>query len=89
MVPPFIASFDAYFGVSLELTIQVAGMRMRTTVNIDDDLIDTAQQLTGVKERTTLLRIALEALVERESARRLARLGGSEPEATDIPRRRA
>jgi Arc/MetJ family transcription regulator len=61
---------------------------MRTTVSLDDDLLTDAQQLTGLDERTALLREALKALIERESARRLARLGGSEPELRPIPRRR-
>jgi Arc/MetJ family transcription regulator len=62
---------------------------MRTTLNLDDDLLEEAQQLTGLSEKTALVRAALEALIERESARRLARLGGSEPELSDIPRRRS
>ena len=62
---------------------------MRTTINLDDELIREAQELTGVKERTALIREALRALIERESARRLARLGGSEPEVEAPPRRRA
>lgn len=62
---------------------------MRTTLNLDDDLLDEAQRLTGVTEKTALVRMALEALIERESARRLARLGGSEPELEDVPRRRS
>ena len=62
---------------------------MRTTVNIDDDLLTRAQDLTGIKERATLLRMALEALVEREAARRLARLGGSQPDAAETPRRQS
>jgi Arc/MetJ family transcription regulator len=62
---------------------------MRTTVALDDELLSDAQRLTGLKERTALLREALKALVERESARRLARLGGSEPDLCPIPRRRA
>jgi Arc/MetJ family transcription regulator len=61
---------------------------MRTTVSLDDDLLIDAQQLTGLGERTALLREALKALIERESARRLARLGGSEPDLHPIPRRR-
>jgi Arc/MetJ family transcription regulator len=61
---------------------------MRTTVSLDDDLVAIAQQYTGIQERSALLRAALTALVEREAARRLARLGGSEPDAQDIPRRR-
>ncbi len=60
---------------------------MRTTVNIDDELLAEAQRLTGVKERATLLREGLKALIERESARRLARLGGSEPQL-EVPTRR-
>ena len=61
---------------------------MRTTMNLDDELVARAQELTGVKERNTLVRMALEALVAREAARRLARLGGTEPQLKDIPRRR-
>lgn len=60
---------------------------MRTTLNLDDDLLEAAQRLTGLTEKTALVRFALEALIERESARRLARLGGSEPALDDIPRR--
>jgi Arc/MetJ family transcription regulator len=61
---------------------------MRTTVSLDDDLLAHAQHLTGLGERTALLREALKALIERESARRLARLGGSEPDLRPVPRRR-
>lgn len=61
---------------------------MRTTVSLDDDLLSDAQHLTGINERTALLREALKALIERESARRLARLGGTEPDLRSIPRRR-
>lgn len=61
---------------------------MRTTVNLDDNLLAEAQKLTGVEERATLLRMALEALVEREAGRRLARLAGSEPQLRDVPRRK-
>jgi Arc/MetJ family transcription regulator len=62
---------------------------MRTTVALDDDLVRTAQEFTGVAEKTALLREALKALIERESARRLAALGGTMPGLKDIPRRRA
>ncbi len=62
---------------------------MRTTVKLDDDLLERAQKLSGLRERSTLLREALEALIQRESARRLARLGGSEPQLRAPPRRRA
>lgn len=62
---------------------------MRTTLALDDELLAEAQRLTGTTEKTALVREALRALIERESARRLARLGGTEPGAMDIPRRRA
>ncbi len=62
---------------------------MRTTVAIDDELLAAAQEYTGLKEKSALVREALKALVERESARRLARLGGSDPDATAVPRRRS
>lgn len=61
---------------------------MRTTIALDDELIAKAQALTGTTEKAALIRRALEALIERESARRLARLGGSEPELEPVPRRR-
>ena len=64
-------------------------VQVRTTVTLDDDLLARAQELTGVDERGPLLRQALEALVQRESARRLALLGGSAPELEGPPRRRA
>jgi len=62
---------------------------MRTTLNIDDQLFEEAVRLTGVKEKTALLRESLKALIQRESARRLAKLGCSEPELNEIPRRRS
>jgi Arc/MetJ family transcription regulator len=62
---------------------------MRTTVNLDDDLLEEAQRLTGTEERTALIREGLRALIERESARRLARLGGTEPDLEPTPRRGA
>jgi Arc/MetJ family transcription regulator len=61
---------------------------MRTTVSLDDDLLAEAEAYTGLKEKSALLREALKSLIERESARRLALLGGSEPDLTSIPRRR-
>jgi len=64
-------------------------MIMRTTLALDDDLLAKAQAFTGLKEKSALVREALKALIERESARRLARLGGSEPHLTAPPRRRA
>jgi len=61
---------------------------MRTTLNIDDQLYEEAVRLTGVKEKTALLRESLKALIQRESARRLAKLGGSESALDEIPRYR-
>lgn len=61
---------------------------MRTTLNIEDHLIDEAAKLTGVKEKTTLVRLGLEALIARESSRRLAKLGGTQKQLQDIPRRK-
>jgi len=62
---------------------------LRTTLALDDELLAKAQAYTGLAEKTALVREALKALIERESARRLARLGGSEPDLKPIPRRRA
>ncbi len=62
---------------------------MRTTLALDDALVLEAQRLTGTKEKGALVRQALVALIERESAKRLARLAGSEPEASVAPRRRS
>jgi Arc/MetJ family transcription regulator len=62
---------------------------MRTTINLDDQLLNEAQRITGMKERTALIHEGLRALIERESARRLARLGGSDPRLQKIPRRRS
>jgi Arc/MetJ family transcription regulator len=61
---------------------------MRTTIALDDALIAKAQAFTGLTEKSALVREALKALIERESARRLALLGGSEPDLADVPRRR-
>ncbi len=60
---------------------------MRTTLALDDDLLDAAQAFTGLKEKSALVREALKALIERESARRLALLGGSRPDISLAPRR--
>jgi Arc/MetJ family transcription regulator len=76
-----LASNDANIAASEEAP-------MRTTMALDDDLVAEAQGLTGLKEKSTLIREALKALIERESARRLARLGGSEPDLEAPPRRR-
>jgi Arc/MetJ family transcription regulator len=75
------ASFDAIFVPGLETDL-------RTTLALDDDLVAKAQALTGLKEKSNLVREALKALIERESARRLALLGGSEPTLEPPARRR-
>ena len=62
---------------------------MRTTVNIDDELLARAQRISGVSEKAALLREGLRALIERESARRLAALGGSEKQLAEIRRRQS
>jgi len=62
---------------------------MRTTLNIDDQLLDEAQRITGITEKAALVREGLRALIERESARRLARLGGSESQLESVPRRQS
>ena len=62
---------------------------MRTTLNIDDQLLDEAQRITGMTEKAALVREGLRALIERESARRLARLGGSEPQLKTVSRRQS
>ncbi len=61
---------------------------MRTTINLDDELLKEAQRITGMKGRTALIHEGLRALIERESARRLARLGGSDAQLRPVPRRR-
>jgi Arc/MetJ family transcription regulator len=61
---------------------------VRTTVNLDEELLEEARQVSGVDGRTALIHAGLKALIQRESARRLARLGGSDPELEPIPRRR-
>jgi Arc/MetJ family transcription regulator len=61
---------------------------MRTTIALDDELVAEAQELTGLKEKPALIREALKALIARESARRLALMGGSQPDFEVPPRRR-
>jgi Arc/MetJ family transcription regulator len=61
---------------------------VRTTLNIEDSLIDKAAKLTGITEKTSLVRLGLEALIAAESAKRLAKLGGTEKQLRSIPRRR-
>lgn len=62
---------------------------MRTTLDIDDQLLDEARRITGMAEKAALVREGLRALIERESARRLARLRGSEPQLESVSRRQS
>ncbi len=64
-------------------------MAMRTTINLDDDLLAEATQLLGITEKAVLVREGLKSLIERESARRLAALGGKAPDMQPIARRRS
>jgi len=61
---------------------------MRTTLNIDDEILNKASKLTGIKEKTALVRLGLESLIARENSKRLAKLGGTEKDLRTIPRRR-
>ena len=61
---------------------------MRTTLNIEDNLMEKAAKITGIKEKTALVKLGLEALIARESARRLAKLGGTQKQLQEIPRRK-
>ncbi|KQC06878.1 MAG: antitoxin [Smithella sp. SDB] len=61
---------------------------MRTTLNIEDNLMNKASKMTGIKEKTTLVKLGLEALIARESGKRLARLGGTQKHLEAIPRRK-
>jgi len=64
-------------------------MHMRTTLIIDAGLLERARELTGIQEKTALVRAGLEALIAREAGKRLAALGGKQPKMADIPRRRS
>lgn len=64
-------------------------MHMRTTLNLDDALLEEARRITGIQEKTALLHRGLEELIARESARALATLGGTSPKVRPIPRRRS
>jgi len=61
---------------------------MRTTLNIDDEILARASRITGIKEKTALVRLGLEALIAREASKRLAKLGDTEKKLQSIPRRR-
>jgi Arc/MetJ family transcription regulator len=64
-------------------------MHMRTTLILDESLLERARELSGIKEKTALVHAGLEALIAREAAKRLAAMGGSQPQLKDIPRRRS
>jgi Arc/MetJ family transcription regulator len=83
----FRASFFASYGAIMDAGCR--GCTMRTTVTLDDDLLAKAVKLTGGLDRSTVLREGLKALIERESAARLAKLGGTQPKLESVPRRRA
>ena len=68
--------------------ILIEAEAMRTTLNIEDQLLNKASKLTGIREKTSLVRLGLEALIARESSKRLAKLGGTEKRLSPIPRRR-
>jgi Arc/MetJ family transcription regulator len=72
-----------------DILMHPGDMHMRTTIALDDELVAKAQAFTDLKEKSSLVREALKALIERESARRLARLGGSEPRLKAPSRRRS
>lgn len=79
----------ALWTASFDAIISAYGDPMRTTLALDDELVRKAQEFTGVEEKTALIREALKALIERESARRLASLGGTMPQLKNIRRRRS
>ena len=64
-------------------------MHMRTTLIIDENLLQRAKELTGIQEKTALVRAGLQALIAREAGKRLAALGGTQPKMSNIPRRRS
>ncbi len=74
-----VASIGAIFDAEVD---------MRTTVTVSDELVARAAELTGRNETSALVRLGLEALIERESARRLALMGGTDPSAASAPRQR-
>jgi len=72
----------------IKASYNMHGIAMRTTLNIDEELLKKASYLTGIKEKTLLVKEGLEALVLLENYKRLAKLGGSEPDLKDVNRRR-
>jgi Arc/MetJ family transcription regulator len=84
--PTFATPFCASNGAIIDAPLEDP---MRTTVTLDDDLLAKAIKLTGGLDRSTVLREGLKALIERESALRLAKLGGTQPQLEPVPRRRS
>jgi Arc/MetJ family transcription regulator len=82
---PVFALKNASYGAIFDALGRVI---MRTTVTIDDELLETAKEYTGIEETSALMREALKSLIAREAGRRLARMGGTKPHLEDIPRRR-
>ncbi len=73
----------------MHIKLHIGGIKfMRTTLNIEDELLKKASKLTGIKEKTSLVKLGLETLIGRESSKRLAKLGGTEKGLDIIPRRR-
>jgi Arc/MetJ family transcription regulator len=72
----------------MHIHLEILEGNMRTTLNIEDSLIKKVSKLTGIKEKTTLVKLGLEALIAMESSKRLAKLGGTEKKLKMIPRRR-
>ena len=85
----FVSHFYSYESLLTNAHKRYIYMHMRTTLNIDDQILEKASFLTGIKEKTALVRLGLETLIARESAKRLAKLGGTEKELCFIPRRRS
>lgn len=89
VIPP--VDLERYPTIKIHLTYmhkKCILMHMRTTLNIDDEILEKACRLTGVNEKTALVRLGLEALITVESSKRLAKLGGTEKKLRPIPRRR-
>jgi len=83
-----VITYNKFYFTLTYMHIKCILMHMRTTLNIDDKILEKASQLTGVKEKTALVRLGLEALIASESSKRLAKLGGTEKNLHSTPRRR-
>jgi len=76
-------------GIFMHIILHIRRCALRTTLNIDDELLEEAVRLTGISEKTSLVRFGLQTLIAVESAKRLAKLGGTEKKLKSIPRRRS